>query len=615
MDVLVVLAETSPDVVSSDQLLDLVWPGVVVGDNVVHRAVTQLRKALGDQARAPRYIEHIPRRGYRLLVEVTPLAGTSSEGRTDPEPRHGLLSFRALPFGVIAAAIFVTAVAGWLAYEHTRAQKGMTASAAFGHSAPGELSRTPESSLAVLPFLDLSPGKDNQFLADGIAEEILTALSESPELLVIARGSSFAFRDQNLDIGAIARKLNVSHVLEGSVRLAGEQLRIDVRLVDASTSAQRWSHAYDGRLSDLFAVQSDIARNVADRLQATLLTRNRAAPPHPDVYMPFLQARHLLYESDLAKLPEVKALLDEALTRDASFTGAWLQVPRIHQLETEAGQRPWIEGWQLARDAVERARAIEPNSSAVHAWLAWTSMFLDGDLVSAANHLESSLAGGSTDAGVLLGAVQALVFLGRPAEAIAFGEQLIALDPLCGICFSSLGKAYLLAGQLDDAEAVARRSVPLWSDPRRLWQLGNVLLLKGRPADALAVFSEIPSTAHEHYNGVGVASHALGRMQDYRSAFVELQARCAEICPELIGHVHAWTGHPDQAFEWLGRRAREPEFFGWSHWFMPLRPLHGDPRWRAFLEQQGQSPEQLAAIPLRVNLPQAPGRDVVARQG
>jgi adenylate cyclase len=207
MDVLVCLADAAPNVVSPTTLLDRVWPGVVVGDNVVHQAIAQLRKALSDDRHSPRYIENIPRRGYRLVATV------------------------------------------------------QRASA---------LTPLPSRSLAVLPFVDLSPSRDQQFFADGVAEEILTALSASQLLTVIARGSSFAFRDQNADVETIARRLNVGHVLEGSVRLAGSRLRVDVRLVETVSAVQRWAQVYDGQLDDIFAVQAEIARNVATRLEATL---------------------------------------------------------------------------------------------------------------------------------------------------------------------------------------------------------------------------------------------------------------------------------------------------------------------------------------------------------
>jgi adenylate cyclase len=612
MDVLVLLADAAPDVVSTTSLLERAWPEVVVGDNVVHQAIARLRKTLGDDARSPRYIEHVPRRGYRLLV--TPQGtedGEGANGRVAAAP-HANVFRRSLHYVSLVTAIAAMFVVGWLSYEYRQDSQWRFSSQR--EDALSTSNARPYNSLAVLSFVDLSPDQNHQYFADGVAEEILTALAASRQLTVIARSSSFAFREQNLDIETIAEKLNVRHVLEGSVRLAGGHVRIDVRLVDAATSAQRWSQVYDGQLADLFALQTDIPRNVAERLEATvLLTGTPTEGVDPDAYVPYLQARHLLYESDLGKLPEVKALLDQALMRDPSFAPAWLQLAELRHVEMETGRRPWDEAWRLAREAVERAYALEPDSNVVHAWLVWIAMFLDNDLVRAAEHLERSLVGDPTDTRILLAASQALHTLGRAREAIEFGEYVVGRDPLCGVCYSSLGKAYMYAGQLDEAERSARKAVPLWADPRRLWQLGHILMLKDNPADALAVYDEMPVTVPERFNGIAIASYALDRPREFEAAFGELRTRCTDTCPELIAHVYAWIGEPDLAFDWLRKRAGDRTFFTWTHWAMPLRPLHDDPRWPAFLESQGQSPAQLAAVPLRVNVPNAPSRPLAVQ--
>src|SRR5271167_3095286 len=264
MRLLMCLAISAGDVVSVDRLLAEVWTDVVVGSASVYQTVSQLRKILGDVDPNPTYIVTIPRKGYRLIAPVqratlpahTPQAPVMT--RTTAPPRRVWIVAGASAALALVAAYFLIDKA-WFS-RHTTA-KGET---------PGATVVVSDNSIAVLPFVDMSQQKDQEYFADGMAEELINHLSRSPGLKVIARTSSFQFKGKNEDVRSIAGRLGVAHLLQGSVRKAGEELRVTTQLIRASDAVQLWSQTYDRKLADIFKVQDEISERVAKALDATL---------------------------------------------------------------------------------------------------------------------------------------------------------------------------------------------------------------------------------------------------------------------------------------------------------------------------------------------------------
>ncbi len=425
------------------------------------------------------------------------------------------------------------------------------------------------ASIAVLPFADMSPDKDQEYFSDGISEELLNLLAKIPELRVAARTSSFSYKGKDVKVVDVGRELNVAHVLEGSVRKAGNQVRITAQLIRADDGFHEWSDTWDRTLDDIFAIQAEIAADVAAQLKITLLG---AAPTLEATdlaaYALYLQARHLGRQGTAEGLERSMALYQQALAIDPDYAAAWAGLARDYYTQAGTELHPIDEGYQLARD--ERALALDPTNS---------------DIIANAAILARSL--------------------GRLDEAIALQEYAVVRDPVNPIGHARLGVFYRWAGRLDEAIASLRTTLSL--SPGRIAAqsfIGAALLLKGEPEAALAAIQQESS---ELWRMVGwpMAYHALGQVAESESALAELIEKYEQETAYNIAYVLALRGEADRAFEWLDKAVlyNDP---GLSEIAVEslFANIHDDPRWLPFLESIGKAPKQLAAIEFEVTLPQ-----------
>jgi TolB-like protein/cytochrome c-type biogenesis protein CcmH/NrfG len=462
------------------------------------------------------------------------------------------------------------------------------------------------ASIAVLPFADMSPDNDQQYFSDGISEELLNLLSKIPELKVAARTSSFSFKDQDLAIPEIARLLNVAHVLEGSVRKAGSEVRITAQLIRADDGYHVWSETWDRSLDDIFKIQDEIAADVVAQLKVTLLG---AAPTveetHPEAYALYLQARQLGRQSTAEGFEQSIALYQQALEIDPDYAAAWAGLANNYIGQAGSLQRPIDEGYRLAREAANRAVAIDPEFAEAYTQLGRIEMDYDGDLPAAARHLERALALAPTNPDIITDAALLAMDLGRPDEAIALQDYVVARDPVNSNDHNWLGYFYLLAGRLDEAITSFRTALTL--SPGSIgghYIIGVALLLKDEPEAALAALAE---EADEGYRLIGLvmAYHALGQAAESDAALADLIEKHEQEAAYNIAYVLTFRGEADRAFEWLDKAVEynDPGLADIPVDIM-FANIHDDPRWLPFLEDIGKSPEQLAAIAFDVSLPQ-----------
>ena len=307
MQLLLCLAEKPGQILSVEELLDRVWAGVVVTPDSVYHAVASLRRILGDDANEPTYIANIPRRGYSLIAPVAVWVDPP-ETAVDHLPSAAaentstfLASVKTRPRSRwVATGTFLALILalGFLVIETRWPLKTVvekTQSAPVTRAGPPAQSKFPAKSIAVLPFVDLSEKKDQQYFADGMAEEIIDRLVQIPDLRVPARTSSFYFRDKSSNVADIAVALGVANVLEGSVRSSGKRVRVIAQLVRADDGYQVWSQSYDRKLRDIFEVQDEIAAAIAAALQISLaggpLSRERGGTRNLDAYQLYLRAQ------------------------------------------------------------------------------------------------------------------------------------------------------------------------------------------------------------------------------------------------------------------------------------------------------------------------------------
>ena len=349
-----------------------------------------------------------------------------------------------------------------------------------------------DRSIAVLPFVNMSPDKEQEYFADGISEELINLLAQVPELRVIARTSSFSFKGKEVDIAEIARKLNVANVLDGSVRKSGDRLRITAQLIRASDSSNLWSETYERPLDNIFAVQDEIAAAVLEQLKLELLgVAPKTKASDPKAYTLFLQARHWGRQGTPEGLERSIALYQRALAIDANDAAAWKGLANDYLNQASNGLRPIDEGYRLARNAVEKALAIDSDYAPAHGALGWIAMTYDGDLAAAARSYEHALALEPTNIDIIGNAATLAQFLGRLDTASALDEYANARDPVNAPGHANLGTTYLYAGRLDEALESYRTALSLSPDAGSVqYSIGVALLLKGDPAAALAAMQK-----------------------------------------------------------------------------------------------------------------------------
>jgi TolB-like protein/Tfp pilus assembly protein PilF len=462
-----------------------------------------------------------------------------------------------------------------------------------------------ERSIAVLPFVDLSPDKDQGYFSDGISEELLNLLARIPELRVISRSSAFSFRGQNLGIPEIAKRLNVAHVLEGSVRKAGNQVRITAQLIDARSDTHLWSETFDRPLDNIFAVQDEIAAAVVESLKLELLgAAPKATVGDPQTYALILQARQLTRQRTAEGFERSIALYEQVLETEPNDAAAWNGLARNYINQAGDGLRPIEEGLQLGRDAVQKALASDPDYAPAHATLGWIAMIYDDDLAAAARHFEHALKVEPTNTDTIGNAAALAMSLGRLDTAIALNEYANARDPVSPTGYQNIGVAYSNAGRQQEAIESYRTALSLSPDLAGAQSaIGVALLLLGDPAGALTAMQK-ESNEGWRLIGLPMAWHAVGDGPRSDTAVAELIGRYGEHAAYNIAYVYAFRGDADRAFEWLDKAVtyRDP---GLPE--VPVNPLfasiHHDPRWLPFLRRIGKAPEQLATISFDVKLP------------
>lgn len=542
---------------------------------------------------------------FAWIYELTP-EGLKRESEIDRSESITHLTARRLDLvviGLLVVAIGLFALREFrpVEQEQRTADASTEDAVALAPATPGE-----DRSLAVLPFVDMSAARDQEYFADGISEEVLNLLAQVPQLRVIARTSSFSFKGKDVDIAEIAKKLNVTNVLEGSVRKSGDKLRITAQLVRASDSSHLWSQTYDREITDVFAVQDEIAAAVVEQLKVTLLGGiPKARATSPQAYALFLQAQELSRRYNAASLEQAMALYRSALAIDPSYAPAWSGLANVYFGQMDLGLLAIDPGVALGLETVNKALEHDPSYAPAYGTLASFEGLIDRDYQAAARHLEKGLELDPMNLEVIGIASVVARRLGRMELAIALAEYVLSRDPVNVGAYDSLAIAYRYAGRLDDSIAVFRKLLSLAPDVGRIHAtLGDVLLQKGDAEAALAEYRKEPIEWFR-LPGLVLAYRALGRMAESDAALAELVAKYPEPTPYARAALLASLGDVDQVFELLDKAAEVREIdLGALAVYPDFAALHDDPRWLPLLRRLGMAPEQLAAVELDIKVPQ-----------
>ncbi len=456
-------------------------------------------------------------------------------------------------------------------------------------------------SIAVLPFADLSSSKDQEYFADGIADEILNALAHVEGLRVAGRTSSFYFKGKSVKLSEIGRELNVAAVLEGSVRMEGNRVRVTAQVVDVARGGHLWSESYDRELTGIFAVQDEIARAVVGALAVKLVpghgpeSKGHRAT-NPDAYNAYLLGRHFFDVATPDGMSRAVAALEKAVALDPQYAPAWawLSVSILNSAVyfSPGGAAGVDEAIRRATAAADRAVALGPDLAECWSARGWMRTSISWDWAGARSDLEHALALSGRDTNILIRQSHLLAVLGRLPEAIAVARKVIEIDPLYAWAWHFLATYQNGSGKPDLAREAASRAVEIAPEHvLALRALGISELLMGKPAEALRIFERHP-TEVMRLTGTALAQHDLGNAAEDRRALETLRARFGDREPYEIALVYAWRGERDAAFEWLerayelrGGRGVSRLHFRSLKYDPLLRKIRDDPRYAALLRK------------------------------
>jgi TolB-like protein len=488
--------------------------------------------------------------------------------------------WRALLPAIGITLIFVAIAGGWILWRQEMKPLQTV----------GEETATTEKSIAVLPFTDLSEKHDQEYLADGISEEIIYLLAKIPDLRVIGRTSSFQFKGKSEDLRKIGTALGAAFVVEGSVRRFSNRVRVSAQLIDARDGSPRWSETYDREASDAFTLQDEITSSLARALQLEL--SNSVALTEPglqgsaEAHEAFLRGLHAFNRFDESGFEDAVADFKRALDFAPTFVPAAEQLARTYCDQPSWGFLPPAIGYDRARAAANTVLQLDPHSSVGHTVLACVYLWYDWDWAAAQRESELAMKAAPRDVFTLVIAAEYRQAVGEWSDAVRLCEAAKAIDPLTASIFQNAGQIYLRWGRYAEAESSARRALQISSTyAGGHSDLGKALIMAGKATEAVTEMQNEPVEAFR-LGGLALVFEALHRNKEALAALQSLVAAHASDSAFAIAEVYSYGGQKDKALEWLDRAYVQKDIQLWGIKDDPfLRGFKGDPRYLTFLRK------------------------------
>jgi len=458
----------------------------------------------------------------------------------------------------------------------------------------------PEKSIAVLPFLDLSQAKDQEYFCDGMSEEILDALAKVDGLRVVARTSSFSFKGKNSDVSDLGKKLNVENVVEGSVRRDGNRVRISAQLINARNGLQLWSETYERELQGVFALQDEITRAIVDALKIKLAI---SLPAHEqrntegyDLYLQGLYFSNKGSEEDLRK---AISFFQRSLEKDPTFSRAWTGIAKVWFFLADVHVKP-LDAYPQSKAAALKAIALDENDAEAHCYLGEAKRILDWDLTGEDAELNRALQLDPNSAPVHLFLALLPLFRGELKEGLGLVLEAEKLDPLSPIISYVATAAYLADKRIDEAIIAGQRTQRL--DPHYFYLDSNLAAAyreKGNFAEAIALYTKAQEEQRFPSSGLAITYARMGQQAEAKKILDQLlqERQTRYVSAHTIAAVYVAFGEKEEAFRWLERAAAE--HCGTLQWiaFLPeFGALRSDARFPQFLRRIGVAHGSILAI-------------------
>ena len=457
-------------------------------------------------------------------------------------------------------------------------------------------------SIAVLPFVNMSSDKEQEYFSDGLSEELLNQLAQIPQLRVIARTSSFSFKGKEVDVATIAKALNVANVLEGSVRKSANTLRVTAQLIRASDSSHLWSQTYDRDRADIFKVQDEIAGDVVAALKVRLLPSQELPKAqrtsNPEAYQQYLQGRYYVNRFSVADFDKARAFLERACQLDPKFPLAWAALSQVWSLQTgwsdKLTRAQFSASLARARETADRALQLDPDLPEALTARFSIQFLYDFDWKGGAETIKKAQALAPSDPVILISAAQVAAIFRDYGGAVDLARQAVALDPVNAQVRVYLANALLQARRPAESRAEYERVAEL--NPSTPWAFGGqglAYLFDGKNAEALTAV-ERETSEFSRLVVAAVALWNLDRKSESDAALATLIKDDGDVGAFQIAEVYSGRSDKDQAFAWL-ERARIQQDAGLAYFPNDplLDPLRSDPRWAAFQRKMGLADDQL----------------------
>jgi TolB-like protein/Tfp pilus assembly protein PilF len=508
------------------------------------------------------------------------LSGGGGSGRSRID--HALVKASVARRVVVAAAVLIVlGIAGVLAVQFWQSKHGET-------QAPVTPAIS-DKSIAVLPFADMSEKHDQEYFADGMTDELLDLLAKVPGLIVIGRTSSFQFKSKSEDLRTIGAKLGAAFVVEGSVRRAGERIRVTAQLIDARSGAHRWSESYDRDFGDILALQDEIAIGIARALQLSI-DADESPPqrqlPNAEAYALYLRGLLAQDQQSFEKLYEAVRDFEQALSLNPSFRRAAEALARAHVDQGFDEAMLSRDAWHAAQEAAQRTLRIDAKSATAHAVLGLVHGEDEFDWNAADAEFKQALALNPRDSAALSYAAIMAGARGLESESRRLFNASLAVDPLNPYTLQHLGQMLMAAGDFAGAQIALRKSIAVnASFDGNHFQLSNIHLARGEIELAM---KEIQLEGAPDAKDAGLAKiyHALRQRNDSDAALARLIREAGDTWPYSVAAVYAYRGERIEAFKWLekGLESRDSDQLEGIRGDPELAALRGDGRYKALLK-------------------------------